>query len=88
MPPFSEDLKVILNALKTQREELILQMHLASVEAKDEWEKLEKKWSTFSLKAEKVLGEIKEASQDVEDDLKMLGDDLKEHYSHIKETIE
>lgn len=88
MPPFSEDLKVILNALKTQREELILQMHLASVEAKDEWEQLEKRWHTFSLKAEKVLGEIKEASKDVEDDLKMLGDDLKEHYSHIKKTIE
>lgn len=88
MTRFSDDLKVIFDELKSQREELAVQMHLAGAEARDEWEEVEKQWQHFSFRTRKVLDELKESSEDVEEDLKMLGEDLKEHYTRIKRQLQ
>ena len=38
--------------LKKMRDELSLRMHLASMEAKDEWDELEGKWRRFNSQAD------------------------------------
>ena len=42
--------------LKQKRDELRLQIHLASKEAQEEWEELEEKMQEFSSKAELKMG--------------------------------
>ncbi len=39
------ELDELANTLKQQRDEIELQLHLASMEVKDEWQHAEKYWS-------------------------------------------
>lgn len=45
-----KELETLLDGLKQQRDELMVQLHLAKAEARDEWEELEKNWSICAPK--------------------------------------
>ena len=68
--------------LKQKRDELRLQMHLASKEAQDEWEELEEKMQEFSSRAE--LGRTSEGLGDA---LGKLGQELKLGYKRIRDAV-
>jgi len=68
--------------LKQKRDELRLQIHLASKEAQDEWEELEEKMQDFSSRAE--LGKTGEGLGDA---LGKLGQELKLGYKRIRNAI-
>ena len=68
--------------LRQKRDELRLQMHLASKEAQDEWEELEEKMQEFSSRAE--LGKTGEGLGDA---LGKLGQELKLGYKRIRNAI-
>lgn len=87
MANFREDIKVIRDELVQQRDTLALQMHLAKADVRDEWQKLEKKWLRFSVLADKVLGELKDSGDDVEEDIKILSSDLAKHYAKLKDIV-
>jgi len=53
------DFDELLEELKQKRDELRLQMHLASKEIKDEWEDLEEKMEDFAGKAKKFSDDAK-----------------------------
>ncbi len=76
-----------LDKLKYERDELELQMHLAKAEARDEWERLEKKWNHFQSKAASVSDAASEASKDVATATHVLADELKHGYQRIREAI-
>jgi hypothetical protein len=68
--------------LRQKRDELRLQMHLASKEAQDEWEELEEKMQEFSSRAE--LGKTGEGLGDA---LGKLGQELKLGYKRLRNAI-
>jgi hypothetical protein len=68
--------------LKQKRDELRLQIHLASKEAQDEWEELEEKMREFSSRAE--LGRT---SDELGDALGKLGEELKLGYKRIRSAV-
>jgi len=68
--------------LKQKRDELRLQMHLASKEAQDEWEELEEKMQEFSSRAE--LGRTSEGLGDA---LGKLGQEPKLGYKRLRNAI-
>ena len=72
----------ILAELKQKRDELRLQMHLASKEIAEEWDELEEKMETFAADAK--LGETGEG---VGKALGQLGDELKLGYERIWKAI-
>ena len=72
----------LVEYLKQKRDELRLQMHLASKEAKDEWEELEEKMDDFRAKAR--LGETGEG---VGKALGQLGNELKQGYARLWKAI-
>ena len=76
------ELDDIIAELKQKRDELVVQMHLASKEAKDEWEELEEKLEDFTAKAK--LGETGEG---VGKALGQLGDELKLGYERILKAV-
>lgn len=88
MAPFNEDLKVIVEKLKQQRDVLALKIHLASADVRDEWAQLEKKWQEISEKSDQVMDEVDETSLDVQKHLHKLATDLKEHYTEIKKILD
>ncbi len=87
MTQLKEDLNTIVDELKTQRDMLVLKVHLAKADVKDEWQELEKKWEQFSARSEQVKREIQGTAGDVGEDLKHLSEDLREGYSRIKRLL-
>ncbi len=83
------DFDDIIEELKQKRDELRLQMHLASKEVKDEWEELEEKMEDFSGKAKQFAGDakLKETGEGIGDAFSQLGGELKRGYERIKEAI-
>lgn len=75
MQKFTED-------LKRMRDEIKLKIHLGTKEAQDEWADLEKRWQSFSEKAQldRTAGEIGST-------VKQLGSDLKSAYARIRKAL-
>lgn len=76
------DLDKIMADLKQQRDELRLQIHLASKEAKEEWNELEEKMESFSKKTR-----LKETGSGVGKALGQLGHELKLGYDRVRKGI-
>ncbi|MGB5626757.1 MAG: hypothetical protein WBM61_13550 [Woeseiaceae bacterium] len=76
------DLDDIFEDLKQKRDELRLQMHLASKEAKDEWDELEEKMDEFSEKAK-----LDETGQGVGKALGQLGHEIKLGYERLWKAV-
>lgn len=87
MNSFQDDLSVIAEELKSQRDVLALKMHLAAAEVKDEWTELEKKWENFDARSEQVKETLDETVGEVGDDLKELSNDLKDGYKRIRQLL-
>ncbi len=83
------DFDDIIEELKQKRDELRLQIHLASKEVKDEWEQLEEKMEDFSAKAKQFSNDakLKETGEGIGDALSQLGGELKRGYERIREAI-
>lgn len=60
--PEEESRENVLEYLKRQRDELKLQMHLGSKDARDQWEKLEDKWKEVEEWAEPLTSATREAA--------------------------
>ena len=83
------DFDDIIEELKQKRDELRVQINLASKEVKDEWEELEEKMEDFSGKAKQFAGDakLKETGEGIGDVLSQLGGELKRGYERIREAI-
>ena len=82
---FSEDL---IEDLKTERDILKVQMHLAKAEAKDEWARLEKKWDKIAAESKKLGEVVQETASEAKVDLKILADDLLAGYKKMRKSLE
>ncbi|MBB3017994.1 hypothetical protein FHR70_001034 [Microvirga lupini] len=78
MPDFDD----LVQDLKRTRDEIRVQIHLASKEAQEEWEQLESRWSAFESKAE-----LEKSAKDVGDAVKILGAELKEALTRIRKAL-
>lgn len=72
----------MIQSLKQKRDELRLQMHLASKEARDEWDELEEKMQDFTSRAR-----LRETSQGLGKALGQVGEELKSGYDRILRAI-
>jgi len=77
----------LLEKLKSQRDELMLKLHLASMEAKEEIEEADKHWEDLKIKAAEIADESKETSEEYIAKAKIIGDELKEAYSRISKRL-
>ena len=76
------ELDDVLQELKQKRDELRLQIHLASKEAKDEWDELEEKLEDFTANAK-----LDETGEGIGKALGQLGSELKLGYERIWKAI-
>ena len=82
-----KEIDVIADALKQQRDEIEVQIHLASMDAKEEWQKAEKKWDQFVDTLGVITDETKETSSEIIHTTKIIGDELKETYKRISDRL-
>jgi hypothetical protein len=65
--------------LKQRRDELRLQMHLASMEAEEEWEKLMKDWDRFVSRTE-----LDKSAEEVGEAARQLGLKMKDAFDRMR----
>ncbi|MCF6203635.1 MAG: hypothetical protein L3J59_08195 [Methylococcaceae bacterium] len=77
----------LTDKLNQQRDEIQLQLHLASMEAKEEWQEAETSWGKFVDSLDVISDDTKEASAELIQATKVIGDELKEAYQRISERL-
>jgi len=82
-----EDFDNLLSKLNTEREEINLKLHLASMEARDEFEQAEKQWQQIKAKASEIADESVETSEEFIAKAKIIGEELKETYQRISKRL-
>lgn len=86
-----ERINELVEELKQHRDELKVKMHLAKADAKDEWEKLEKRMEALEAKLEakkESFGDVVEdASDNVEAALELAAEELKKGYQQIRKMF-
>ena len=81
------ELESITDNLKIQRDEINLQIHLASMEARDEWEKAEEQWDDLKDRVEDIADEAKETGEEFVDAAKTIAEEISLAYGRIKERL-
>jgi hypothetical protein len=83
-----KDMESFVQKVEQQRDELLLKMHLAKAEAKDEWAVAEKKWEQMKAKTPVLARESGESVKDLAAAVKLVGEELLHSYDRIKKIIE
>ena len=78
--------KIVAN-LKTERDELRLQMHLAKENFQDEWEEMEQKWEKLEHKLAAAKNEAVESSIEVGVAVKLLAEKIHSAYRRIRKSL-
>ncbi len=83
------DLDDLVEDLKQKRDEVRVQINLASREIKDEWKDLEEKMDDFSGKISQFAGDaqLKETGEGLGQALGEVGKELKRGYERIRDAI-
>ena len=76
------DFDELIADLKQKRDELRVQMHLASREVQDEWQELEGKMNEFAARAE-----LDKTGEGLGEAFRSLGQELKQGYERIRDAI-
>ena len=87
MPDILDDLSKEIESLKQTRDELRVRLHLLESDAKDEWERLEKKWHHIEA-GTKAAGERSANSlRELRDAAKEVAEELKDGYAYIRSLM-
>ncbi len=82
-----EEMQKILDSLAQQRDELIVQAHLAKLEAMEEWESMEGKLTQLRAKASQVSDSAGDTARDVKTAAKQLADEIARGYDKIRKLF-
>tara|TARA_R110000782_G_scaffold33095_3_gene80208 strand:- start:1527 stop:1811 length:285 start_codon:yes stop_codon:yes gene_type:complete len=84
---FSEDIEEMLEKLKQERDELSVKLHLAKMEASEEWQDLERKWSKLESKVKQMGGAAAESTGDIRAAAQLLGQEIKAGFKRIAKRL-
>lgn len=82
-----EEFDKLVEKLKMERDELKLKMHLASMDAKKEYEGAEKTWEQLKVKASEIADSTMDTSEEYIAKSKIVGEELKETYKRIAKRL-
>ncbi|MGR9052566.1 MAG: hypothetical protein ACU84J_07960 [Gammaproteobacteria bacterium] len=82
-----KELNKFAEGLEQLRDEVKLQIHLAGLESKQEWDKAEEQWDQFQSKVDQITSGAKENAEDLFDKAEMIGEELKSTYQRIKDRL-
>ena len=88
MSDLDDRLEEIVGKLKTERDELRVQLHLLAAEAKDEWEEVEKRWEHLESRMKRVGDAAADAGDDVAAAGKQLAEEIGSAYQRIRKSLD
>jgi len=87
MSELGDRLQEEFEPLQTARDELRVRLHLGKAEIRDRWELLEKSWQHAEAKLKTIRKEAEESSEDIADALRLLADEIREGYEHLRKHL-
>lgn len=82
-----EELGELYGKLKTERDGIIVKLHLASMEAKEEFVEAEKKWDLLKEKVSDIADDSKNTSEEFVAKTKIITAELKDTYKRIIQRL-
>jgi len=73
----------LVDKLKQERDELQVKLHLAKLDAGDEWDKVQSKLEKLESKAKELGGVTAETSKDIGAAAKLLGQEIRDGFKKI-----
>jgi SMC interacting uncharacterized protein involved in chromosome segregation len=83
MNEINKQMDEMARKLQHEAEELRVKVHLAKMEASDEWKELEEKLVKFNAKAKELGGVTVEASKDIGAAAKLLGEEIRDGFKKL-----
>jgi len=80
------DIEDLVGALRTQRDELRVRLHLMKAEVRDEFEALEKQWNHLETRMDHLKDASKESAGDIGAAAKQLAEEISTAYERIKRS--
>jgi hypothetical protein len=80
-------LSSLISSLKQQRDELALQMHLGKTEAKEEWDKVDKKWRQLTAEYEPLKDAVGETTDNVISGVRLIADEVKQGFERVAKLL-
>jgi hypothetical protein len=77
----------LVEKLKKERDKIKLKIHLASMDAKEEFAKAEIKWGEVKTTASKIADNAVETSEEYIAKAKIVGEELKDTYNRIAKRL-
>jgi len=77
----------LITSLKQQRDELSVQMHLAGMEARDEWDRLDQKLAELCSRYEPLKDAVDESAGDVWDSMKLMGTEIGDGFKRVANAL-
>ncbi len=87
MSKFDDWVREEVEGLRRVRDELSVQASLGAAELRDRWEVLEKRWYELEGRVKGLSDEAKHDADDVRDAARVLVDELREGYEHLKSRL-
>ena len=81
------DTKALWENLRTQRDELRLQMKLAGYELREEWQVIEKQLNLAQDQFEDLLEDAEDTAEDIQKVLTIVAQEIGSAYSRIRERV-
>ena len=82
-----QEFEDLMAKLTTQRDEANLQLHLASMEVKEEFENADQTWEQVKKKASDIADDSVETSDEFISAAKVVGEELTDAYKRIASRI-
>ena len=82
------DFDRLVDELEQQREELLLKIHLAKVEAKDEGEELEDKWQNLQQRLPEARKTASESADNIGAALGLVAEEIGKAYKRLRDTLD
>lgn len=82
-----EEVDALLQRLKTEKDELELQIHLAQADMHDEWDKVEGRWEHLQAKSRVFMRSTADVSQDVGAAAQLLAQEIKRAFKRLRKLV-
>lgn len=79
-----QELQTLVDQLATQRDELVVQAHLAKLEAREEWQELEDKLDALRGKAAEAADVASDAAGNVVAAARLIGEEIASGYERLR----
>ena len=84
----SSDIEKVWEKLKTERDEMLVQAHLARAEFRDEWNEVEVKWQTVEQELSRIQDQAIETTSEMQSSAKVILEEISSAYDRIKQRLD